>query len=985
MKKLIWVPVILLMLTISACAEIILPSNLTVIGTNAFANNTELVGELVIPDGVTVIGDKAFESCTGITEVTISEGVTTIGQAAFKDCTSLTTITIPDSVTVIEEKAFSGCVNLETVIDANDRDVAHNAFDNCPGVTIEGELGPAPEAAPATDFQYFYNDDGTVTISRYVGLFENSTVVIPDTIDGRAVTCIGDEAFNNTGFEEVTLPSTVHTIGVFSFGNCKKLKVVNGAENVTHFGEHAFWLCTELSDIDFSSKITYIGTQAFEQTKVKRTLYLDAQYLNNGIHSYALLESNISGLIYAVNDDGTAAITLWMQPREATNVVIPREIFGHTITAIGGSAFSYKNNLVSIDLPDTVVSIGDEAFRECGQLSAVYGGENITYFGSHAFSNCKELRVVEGAENATWYGDYAFGWCSALSSMTVHENAEKFGDHAFFGCEKLIATLSVSSNATTSAALSFSGSGILAYLFETGNNEAKLIGCLEYIANRENAAIPSTYRGFPVTTIDGEAFEGSWGNKTPAKNVVFPKTVKTITDTNSGKHLSQLVSVRFEAPSELEYLGNGFFNDMWNLRSVELPDSLKTIGELTFQGCSALTSIVLPDGLTAIGDGAFYGCSGLTSVKLPDGLAYLGESAFRDTSIASVNVPTCWTEIPPYAFYGMKITEFTVPSHITSVGRGAFGENTKLKSIVFSDSVTEIGAYMMSSCLALTDVTLSEAITSIPCNAFANCASLVSIDLPDSITAIDGFAFGGCTMLEHVDLPDRKIKIINSVFEDTKMRSQAVSKIINSCISAGMSDFEKALALHDWLILHADYDTDYCFYGAEGVLIYGKGVCQSYADAYAMLLEKVGIAVKTVVSTAMDHAWNLVRLDGEWYHVDCTWDDPIGGREYHEYFGLSDELMKEDHTWDDAQLLPKAFGTRYQYGVDNAPGAPAATPVPMPTLAPTPTPMPVPENSETPLSDFEYSVTNGEVTITKYNGTSADVVIPGTIDGLPVR
>ncbi len=117
---------------------------------------------------------------------------------------------------------------------------------------------------------------------------------------------------------------------------------------------------------------------------------------------------------------------------------------------------------------------------------------------------------------------------------------------------------------------------------------------------------------------------------------------------------------------------------------------------------------------------------------------------------------------------------------------------------------------------------------------------------------------------------------------------------------AGRSEYSRALWLHDWLIYNADYDESYSYYYADGVLLHGTGVCQSYALAYDLLLHEIGIECVFISGTAdgVSHAWNLVKLDGSWYHVDCTWDDPTGGgSERHSYFGLSDEQMALDHSW----------------------------------------------------------------------------------------
>jgi len=135
---------------------------------------------------------------------------------------------------------------------------------------------------------------------------------------------------------------------------------------------------------------------------------------------------------------------------------------------------------------------------------------------------------------------------------------------------------------------------------------------------------------------------------------------------------------------------------------------------------------------------------------------------------------------------------------------------------------------------------------------------------------------------------------------------EKVAELTAQCRASGaLDDYEVALWLHDWLIYNADYDLNNPEYGADGVLLKGRGVCESYTRAFGLLLDEMGIEHKQVRSEYMDHTWNLVRLEGEWYHIDCTWDDPEGGDgENHAYFGLSDALIGRDHVWDDASSLP---------------------------------------------------------------------------------
>lgn len=100
-----------------------------------------------------------------------------------------------------------------------------------------------------------------------------------------------------------------------------------------------------------------------------------------------------------------------------------------------------------------------------------------------------------------------------------------------------------------------------------------------------------------------------------------------------------------------------------------------------------------------------------------------------------------------------------------------------------------------------------------------------------------------------------------------------------SKITPGMSDLEKALVLHDELILNSDYLLEGTTYS---LMVNGRGKCEDYSRAYAFLLAQVGVKCEMVLSprdsanpNGMAHQWVKVRIDGEYYNVDPTWDDPI--------------------------------------------------------------------------------------------------------------
>lgn len=141
----------------------------------------------------------------------------------------------------------------------------------------------------------------------------------------------------------------------------------------------------------------------------------------------------------------------------------------------------------------------------------------------------------------------------------------------------------------------------------------------------------------------------------------------------------------------------------------------------------------------------------------------------------------------------------------------------------------------------------------------------------------------------------------------------AVQHTVNEVIRGSMSDEQKALALHDYLVQHMEYDQN--AFNNSGLekrnayeaLVNGIGVCEGYALAYAALLKAVNIEVDFCESRSMNHIWNYVKLGGNWYHVDPTYDDVMAASQFgatgsakHEYFLLSDSAMaaKPGRDWE---------------------------------------------------------------------------------------
>lgn len=133
----------------------------------------------------------------------------------------------------------------------------------------------------------------------------------------------------------------------------------------------------------------------------------------------------------------------------------------------------------------------------------------------------------------------------------------------------------------------------------------------------------------------------------------------------------------------------------------------------------------------------------------------------------------------------------------------------------------------------------------------------------------------------------------SEIAEMQKFYSDSINKIV-SLVNDDWSETEKALFLHDYLAAHYEYDTGYNIYDAYNFFLNKKGVCQAYSIVYGALLKEVGIESTVVTSDEMSHAWNKVKIDGEWYNADVTWDDPVSdryGKAVHEHFLLSDDYL----------------------------------------------------------------------------------------------
>ena len=169
--------------------------------------------------------------------------------------------------------------------------------------------------------------------------------------------------------------------------------------------------------------------------------------------------------------------------------------------------------------------------------------------------------------------------------------------------------------------------------------------------------------------------------------------------------------------------------------------------------------------------------------------------------------------------------------------------------------------------------------------------------------------------------------------EEQQELDAALQEVRNKIDISGMSDEEIVLAYHEYLTSTVAYAYEDYFngtiaanhgYDMYGALVKHSCVCQGYAETMFYLLREAGLSCAVASSENINHAWNIVKIHGKWYHIDATWDDPVWdmpGRSYHDYFLVSFDTMNKNtlinHTKDRTDMVVSAqWGDTYTTAVD---------------------------------------------------------------------
>ena len=644
--------------------ELVVPDDITKIGSNAFFGCTSLTS-VTIPNSVTSIEDSAFDSCSSLANVMILDSVMSIGEYAFFNCSSLTSVSLGNSVMSIGEYAFYKCSNLTSVtIPDSVTSIGSYAFYGCN--RLESIILPfVGETLNSTGYRgVFGYIFGYIRVESYSTKFDNAVYqyisygsdltptshyyhyYIPKSLKTVKINggTFWSSAFRNcSGLTSVTISDSVTSIGEYTFSGCTGLTSITIPDKVTSIGESAFSVCTGLTSITIPDKVTSIGKSAFYGCNRLESIELpfvggaptaaDEKSVFGFIFGYTITDSSLTESADAVYQyyyydsllDRTAYYYHYYIPKSLKTVKINGG-------SIGSNAFYNCSNLTSITIPNNVTSIGDSAFEYCSNLTSITIPNSVTSIGDDAFEYCYRLAEVYN-----------------LSKLNIVKNTTNNGYIGYYA-------LDIYTDINTPSKLSEDNNGFVIHTADSG--EKILIG---YFGSKTSITIPDS-----VTGIGDYAFYDC----SSLTNVTIPNRVTSI--------------------------GDYAFYDCSSLMSVTIGNSVTSIGNNAFFGCSSLTSITIPDSVTSIGNSAFYNCSSLTSITVD-------ENNINYKSIDGNLYTKDGTTLIQYAI-GKKETSFMIPNSVTSIRNSAFSGCSNLTSITISNSVTSIENYAFYGCSKLTTV-----------------------------------------------------------------------------------------------------------------------------------------------------------------------------------------------------------------------------------------------------------------------------------------
>lgn len=323
-----------------------------------------------------------------------------------------------------------------------------------------------------------------------------------------------------------------------------------------------------------------------------------------------------------------------------------------------------------------------------------------------------------------------------------------------------------------------------------------------------------------------------------------------------------------------------------NIKSIFIPSTVKNIQSSAFKECKNLTTVTFGNdsNLEHICNSAFDSCISLKSIVIPNRVKWIDAHAFDNcTNLTNITLPSSLSSIEEAVFRNCSaLSNITIPSNVRYLKSNAFTNCTSLRNINCNPNYLE--AYGWNS-------TKSD-------STFINCRSLATINNKNIIRngEVDKEF---CNIFNNLNYGD--VQIIDNAMK-TYIRTIAQNEIINNNCK---NDYDKVKALSDYICKRVEYDyeseNNIRNHSDYSIFMNDKTVCEGYAQGFALLAQSIGI--ETYIVHSNSHAWNIVKINNKYYHIDVTWIDGDSSTDNdYKWFLADDEFVKKetkDHSkWD---------------------------------------------------------------------------------------
>ena len=796
--------------------SVVLPESLTTLGRDAFQSCKSLRA-VKIPSGVTAIPDQCFYVCSSLESVIIPEGVMSIGSSAFASC-NLKTLTLPESLTTLGSDAFRYNQMLEKIeIPSKVTEIPQSCFErylSLESVTIpEGVTAIGDDAFQSCNLNALTLPESLEAIGSYAFFGNRSlkSVNIP-----AKVKTIESYAFASCGLTDLVIPEGVQAIGNYAFG-WNSLQNLTLPSTITSIGESAFRYNNDFQSIICNAATPpALGANAFDgeiTPDVKVPLSSIAAYRQadgwKNFTNYYGGEMIADGITYRINEKKEAMVAAAETSLTEANIPSVVEFEGnqYAVTKINDKAFSDNTNLTAVSLPESLTTLGIRAFGGCQSLKTIKIPSKVTAIPDRCFVYCSSLESVTIPEGVTTIGSYAFQSCK-LNALTLPESLETIGSYAFSFCG--LTELVIPEGVLVIDQDAFLGNYSLKNLILPST-----ITSIGNEAFRDNDNLQSIICNAATPPALGDnAFRSNISIKVPMASIVAYRQAvgwKNFTNYYGGEMFADGITywinekeamvaaadsslTEVNIPSVVEFEGNQYlvtkindmlFLDNTNLESVALPESLTTLGIRAFGGCQSLKTIKIPSGVTTIPYQCFLECSSLESVTIPEGVTTLGLYAFSNCRFKTLTLPSTITKIddgvfshnnnlrtitcnavtPPMlgdnVFYYSATSSVKVPLQSIAAYRQADGWKNISEYYVYeviSDGVTyridDKAAYVRAVDKTVSEICLAENVAfegaqyplyKIADKAFAGNGSITLVTVPATVETIGSNAFDGVT------------------------------------------------------------------------------------------------------------------------------------------------------------------------------------------------------------------------------------------------